>query len=184
MTFGVTRSFRQKGIGFKLISTLEEYLEGRVALIYLHVESSNMQARAFYEHQGFQFLTIMKRHYLLPSTFSRLYEDSDNSFQEPASDQTYFRNFDHGILESGSHHGGASSTAPLLLDHSAKDQHFPSIFHSNDEMADFIEADGVLYCKRFSGVQGPLTLQDLLGFIHSAFSAPKRMLSSLFCRQS
>ena len=69
MTIGVLAAYRRRNIGRKLLQRMLDKVEagedvlGDVTEIYLHVQTSNDAALAFYHGQGFETKEILKGYY-------------------------------------------------------------------------------------------------------------------------
>ncbi|KAF9454011.1 acyl-CoA N-acyltransferase [Macrolepiota fuliginosa MF-IS2] len=67
MTMGVLAPYRSRGLGSQSLELVLKAAEARskpkINGIYLHVQVSNVGAKAFYEHHGFQEVKIHKDYY-------------------------------------------------------------------------------------------------------------------------
>lgn len=65
MTFGLLREHRNKKIGTAALKMFEECVckDLNIAIVSLHVQSTNLCARAFYERNGYELLMFIPDYY-------------------------------------------------------------------------------------------------------------------------
>ncbi|KAF8829068.1 N-acetyltransferase NAT13 [Lentinula edodes] len=67
MTMGVLAPYRSRGLGSQslqhIIDAAKSHIKTKIDKIYLHVQTSNVEAKKFYDRHGFEAVGIHKNYY-------------------------------------------------------------------------------------------------------------------------